>query len=770
MNKVYKIISLSLSFILLFLICSCNVDVPENSDNNDNSNNSEQIEKPNDNGDNKTEIEESSKKLLSLDYKDYIGDIETFVYGLMINQLKYLYNVFPACVYVSEGYFVYGLAYTDFLECYTNEDETIEYYYSGFLPFNGELEVSDEDFNSGLYIHDLEYEDPSIKFIWKYKSGSFIDHCVVYDSYVKYGISENGAIFYEEMKYSKECVDVSIGSLYFYDDSRYLYDTNFGEYLPIGGISLYEKIDYVKYEEEINAYIEEQSKNFKEFDVVSAAHNSQSAVKAFLLSLQEETFLGYDVKQLVTLVENLNPMECYRITADGLSVIDIQENPEEGASALTKWLVGTGCVVVTIAGIICSAFTSTIPGANAAIGAITGAAMEILMQVVLENNSLENISWTKVAVAAASGAISGLVGSYLQNLSKASFFIIDSLVDGLIGGIEQFTLSLIDGESGKVALENFGMGFLIGTTISAGIKAIGKVIQPVIKKISKSVNEGFEKIMKKLKNTVSEFDESASDFGNSIGKQANKLKNKTVSADFENASINKIDQGKRASDILNNQDKKLFDKSMRSFSSKQEFFDAEGNYLGKKKEIYSLLLNSNDSDPKIYTYVKCNGELVSLRVKKINSCIEVFSEVPDKYGKTITLTNGLTSNRNTNFRAASDKLIEELSDPSSNMNAELKDHLTKSLMKDFPGENLEDILKKDRNMLSKKLVDYVKKSKWVFHESVDGKTIMVIYRELHDKVNGYNGVSHMGIIGFLKYCKSEIGINNFNDLLLLTAK
>ena len=72
-------------------------------------------------------------------WQEYFGDIEAFAYGLIISQLGYSYDVFPAYVDLSDGNSVYGIAYTDYKNCYASDDETTYCFEAGFVPFNGEL-------------------------------------------------------------------------------------------------------------------------------------------------------------------------------------------------------------------------------------------------------------------------------------------------------------------------------------------------------------------------------------------------------------------------------------------------------------------------------------------------------------------------------------------------------------------------------------------------------------------------------------------------------
>ena len=119
-----KIISIFMCFILCFTTCACDIfeqtqthesnngssSTGGNSGNgNASGNNSGNGNTGNNSGGNAEEIFKNTTLVLSNDYRDYIGDLETFVYGLMINNLEYLYDVFPASVQLSNGLIVYHL-------------------------------------------------------------------------------------------------------------------------------------------------------------------------------------------------------------------------------------------------------------------------------------------------------------------------------------------------------------------------------------------------------------------------------------------------------------------------------------------------------------------------------------------------------------------------------------------------------------------------------------------------------------------------------------
>ena len=369
---------------------------------------------------------EYSIREISYNPDDYIGDLETFTYGLLINQLDVIYSTFPAYVELSDTQVVYGIAYTNYKDCYLNEDETISYVMCGFIPYCGELEIDDAEFNSGLYLYNLDYQDEETIFVWGYKSDPFSLHCVVYGRYLVYGVNEQGIIFFTSEEYKKENCDTSLGALYSYDQKRYLYDPDFGNYQPITGESLSDEMDFEEIERQINEQLELQNVNYTDTDIESSVTISQDAVKSYLLSMQEETFLGYNVDLLIQLTEELEPQDVLRINSDGLKVLEIEEIPPTPPSLLTKWLVGISCGIVVAVSTVVS---QVMPQFRLVAGALAGAAIEMFMQVVVNNTNLGNLDWKKIGVAAVTGAICGVIGPHIQAIGGITSQITDTFVD-----------------------------------------------------------------------------------------------------------------------------------------------------------------------------------------------------------------------------------------------------------------------------------------------------------------------------------------------------
>ena len=775
MKKLCKAISIFLCSIIAFTTCACNYDSvgSQSAQDSQSSDSSGQVQKPSGGGEEggigADDIIQTVATTVSYDYNDYIGDLETFVYGLLITKLEYIYNVFPAYVELSSGYCVYGLGYTDYAECYTNEDESVAYFMSGFIPFVGELEIPQEDFDTGLYLYNLDYQDEETIFVLKYKSEAFVEHCVVYDTYLQYGVNELGNITYNAIPFEREKCDTSLGSLYSYDTSRYLYDVDFGEYMPISGVSLAETFDYAKFEKEVNAFIEEQNANWMTYDVETVAYTSQDAVVGYLLSLQEETFLGYPVEQLIELSKDLDPMQCFRVTPDGLTIVDIQEEPPKEPSSLCKWLVGSACAIVAAVGIVATCAAVVIPTpwkemVSTLAGAATGASIEIFMQVVVDNRTLEDVQWSKVLISTVSGAVSGLLNPYLMGMGGAKGFLIDTAVDSLIGGVEYMAFAYVDGARGGEVLSSFGVGFTMGAIFSAGFKGISEGISAVAKKLSKPAQEVAENLSPKLTRTAANIADSVGDNAdNSIGKAFKDLKKvdnpnilrakNQINKNLDDCLADAVAFKKGANNVADEVaafTKKQTNKSFKSLA-KDGWMDLNGNAIPKTqvKEIFEQVTEGDAIAKRLHQL--SDGSTIEVYVKKVNNTFSV--EFP---GKKYNI-GALTGTRTNNFLKTASKMIDEGFE-------DVPSEITDALLKKYPGLSLDDIIDGvDKNKLANDVVDIVQSSKYVFDESVDLKTITLTLREVHDKVKGYKGISHMGGIGYLKSIKATFGIKNFAE-------
>ena len=667
--------------------------------------------------------------VVSTNYEDYIGDIETFICGLLTRQLEYKYDVFPAYAELSDGTAVYGLAYTDYSECLTNDDESEVYFAVGLLPFAGEMSIPQEEFDSGLMVYNLDVACEGYNFFLKYSSEAFSEHCVVYGQYVKYGADENGYMFYETAPYERGVCDETLGSLYSYDDGRYVLDIDVGTYAPVSGESLSSQIDYEELERLINECLENQDKNFAKVDIVSNLYFAQEAVISYLLSLQEETFLGYDVDLLIEEAEKLDPKECIQITETGLEVINISDIPSEGTKPLVEWLVGASCIMVTAVGLVGSVVFIECPPLSAAAGAVTGAAIDIFMQVVISNNSLADVDWTKVALAVATGAVTGFLGPYMMAIQSAPvYFLADSALDGIMGGIEYTVAAWLDGAEGREMIESFGLGVALGFGLSSAFKGAGKIAGKLLSKAEPAVTALSEKVFPKVSSRIS-------DFSNNIASQLTRLKTVADHSAFHSEYVANKMAFRQLARLIDGSDE-LQRKTIRHLSN-LDMVDADGNIVTKKM-IGDLLDETQDGT--VIAYINLDQGAV----KVINR-----GGLPDMVfdGQSVTLDR-LVDNRTTNFTHAAEKLKEKwMADPSQIPQS------IKAAISDSGVELANMSAAKLRGILRNRSNGYV------LHESIDMKTVTLVSIELHD------AVKHMGGYGVAKFIKACMGSVYFDRFL-----
>ncbi len=335
---------------------------------------------------------------ISYNWEDYAGNLDALVYGLLMNNLENVYTVFNAALELPDGSMIYGIGYTDYADYYEADDKT-GFFPAGFISLIGEPDIPEEAVEEGLEIIDLDYEGSDYAFVYAYEMTDYMEHCVVWGKYLQYGVNDSGEIFYKAEDYVRGNCNESLGSLYSYDDGKYLVYTELGEYTLVNGTSLSEQLDYSALEKEINEILEKQDMNFSKVDTETIVYYAQEAVDSFLLSKQNETFMGFDVSELIDIANEIDPMECIQITPEGIIVADIAGDIPQTPEAATKWLVGVSCVIVAAASLAVEVF---VPATAPLTGVVSGAAIEVFCQVVFENYTLKNISWGKVAAASVS--------------------------------------------------------------------------------------------------------------------------------------------------------------------------------------------------------------------------------------------------------------------------------------------------------------------------------------------------------------------------------
>lgn len=664
---------------------------------------------------------------ISEDWEDYAGDIDTIVYGLISNEYQSAYEVFDASVILSDDTEIFGIGYTDFAEYFESDDES-GFFSAGFIPLIGEPVVPTSEIEAGLEIIDLQ-NSTNYSFVYAYEIESYTEHCVIWDQYLQYGINDEGCITYSVQSYNKEICDESLGALYSYDADRYLYDPEVGDYTYISGLSLSQDIDYSEFEKEINRILEEQDYNFSKSDVETAAYFAQEAVESYLLSMQEETFMGYSVAELVELTKTLDPLECIRVTPDGTIVINVENDIPESPDKLTKWLVGITCGIVVVVSVALDIF---VPVLTPLSGVMSGAAIEVFMQVVVENQTLENVNWKKVAVSSASGAmlawacpalaasatkgVVNIMGEKVTTaaLSKLAGYATLTFTNAMVTGTTSVAFALMDGATSDDAFDVFWFGAAIGGAGTIFASAFAEAGNAAMKALEKTHPNNW---LTKATNKAGTF----------IGKHQVHIKNQSIENilapksvyEASKCAINELQREMAPAKILMDEIKQLPSDRNKNLVK----FDTKGNILTKNQVLENggncIIRPSSDCDPKIMeAFKQCNiNEIV------VKNGVPDFSTISTHHFIPI---EGITSNRDINMRNYYDQLAEEwTANNFAKMPDVIKEVLSVDEMENLTGLTVQKALSK-ANLTP--------------HEGVDG-IVYLVDRVVHNKVGHYGGVA-----------------------------
>lgn len=420
---------------------------------------------------------------------------EVFIRQELFRQYSLIYDTFNAAVTLEDGTEITGIGFTDYSSYYESEEGKEGFFPAGFIADYG-YEIPEEEAEKGLVIENLDISDDQNQYVYEYETTPFMEHCVKDGRYLKYGVNEKGAIEYETAVYERGVCDESLGALYSYDIEKFVYDPDMGNYIRINGITLFDQIDFTAIETQMNEIIAKQNTNFSQQDILSTVHIAQEAIVSYLLSMQEETFLGYKVTELVEAASTLDPMQCIRITPDGFVIINMEESPGS-ADELTKWLVGSVCFILVAGSIALEIF---VPAARPLSAAIMGGAINAFIQVVFENKSLNEVQWGKVATAAVSGAMlawvcplaaAGAAKAAIQAgaseaLGKIAGYGVLTISNSIVSGVTKMVESKIDGK--QDSWNAFKIGALIGAASTVAVSALSEFMPDFGSKISQVIS------------------------------------------------------------------------------------------------------------------------------------------------------------------------------------------------------------------------------------------------------------------------------------------
>lgn len=196
-------------------------------------------------------------------------------------------------------------------------------------------------------INEIEADNDGTQKICTYNYeniGSY--HFVYQDKYVIYYQETAMRVVYRIFDNQRENYDLSLGSLYDYDNKQYLYDESiFGEYRNHSAVELFGKEDYTKLESELQILSEQQLANGYEVLEFNIVYISPESIQAYLSSEEEDTFFGYNVDEL-TATFGLGTTLTYNGTTFEKSTIIPEEEGYNWKSFLIKMGIGCGIIIV----------------------------------------------------------------------------------------------------------------------------------------------------------------------------------------------------------------------------------------------------------------------------------------------------------------------------------------------------------------------------------------------------------------------------------------
>lgn len=209
---------------------------------------------------------------------------------------------------------------------YTTENDNYSalgiYYYSNDLNFidfgtnsiktAGFIEIVDdnEDFfqadneNSLIVVDSLEGTDNDTEFICAYNYDNVgSSHFVYKDKYVTYYQQTPMRIVYSETENISSNYDLSLGSIYDYDNNRYIYDESIfnGEYITHSSAGLFTEEDYSELENDFKKNSEEQEKAGYIVEEYTVLYIPPENIQSYIDGGVTDTFFGYSVNDIVNI-------------------------------------------------------------------------------------------------------------------------------------------------------------------------------------------------------------------------------------------------------------------------------------------------------------------------------------------------------------------------------------------------------------------------------------------------------------------------------------
>ena len=492
MKITVKIISLLLCLTLLFSLCACSgegvllqFNSPSNNDFWD------KYETPDINI---SEIGGSSDS--KEDIHDSLNGEET-VYDLVYENVSYTLtnigfttnNAMAINYDNDEGSSAIGLMYyREDIPIFADE----AYQGTGFYEILSEKESAAHlETVNALYVKNLEMQNDTTTYLAAYDYQDIgYDHFVYNNKYVIYYQESDNVIRYLEMENLKENYDLSLGSLFDFDNGQYIYDASiFGEYIEHSGSSLITEQNYAKLKEELQQISEAQLLAGYRVEEYNIVYISPESIQAYLDSEEEDTFFGYNVDELT---QALGLGTALTYTENGFEKSTVVES-YNWKEFLVK--VGIGCGIILVGAIL-----TPVTG-----GTSFGCALLTISKVTVGMALSSGLG--TLAIETAVGLIEGkTVEQSIKNASHkgldafANGFVIGAVIGsvGVVSGLIKPTACFVEGTPVATLGDNNQVAYLpiesvaVGTTVysyneNTKTVSLNKVTDVFSKKVHETV-------------------------------------------------------------------------------------------------------------------------------------------------------------------------------------------------------------------------------------------------------------------------------------------
>ena len=483
--------------------------------------------------------------------------------------------------------------------------------------------------------------------------------------------------------------------------------------------------------------------------------------------------MGCSVKELLEISATLDPKDCVQFSPEGMVLVDMTSAPPQEPVALTKWLTGICCGTAIAT---CFAVSIFVPALGPVAASVSGAAVEVFMEVVVQNQNVKNVNWGKVAVAAATGALlawgcpmlaghasSGIVkvlGKSLSaematSLGKLAGYGILTFSNAAVTGSSGAAFSLLDGGTKEDAIDAFRLGAAMGAacTVAATLVANG-------------IGVGINKALQEAE--PNSWLVKMSDTTSSVGKFINKHQVKLFDGKLDSILIPKsINEAAEAAGLQlklqQTNDMQLIKRVDQLPSKTNKNFvmtDDSGNVLSKAD------LRANGGNGKIQLRDSCDPELREAFAKYRVNEITIKDGVPDfdpisNYKMELKLTD----KRAVNFSNAYDKYLEEWTDDPTKIPEIIQAELNrkgKSIFNAEPNDiasMFSDLhLTIHEEAASNTGINVTTQFAEEAQEGIDG-VVYLVDRTIHSKIGHAGGVAYASAIQ-----KIEIGMVYFEKL------